>query len=460
MIATVPKTPSSTNKSRVSIRRQLTTKRKESGVRQVPLANYSLAGSIRELFGGVAWEPAFLGFLYYIIVIVTNRAPGADVAIVVSLIFLILRPLDLRIGQTLSFLALLTVWAWISYLIGGLNPDVYEGTWELTKIWLVAFVGFNAVRTRAQLRFLFALAVFCFVLYPVRGAFLNYFVINHTAFGRAIWNYAYSNPNDLAAFAIVFGSMAIAFTTLCENRLNRLWGVAAAGVILVLVLFTQSRGAIVGVALVGIWVLITSVRNPRVLVIALLIGAVGMWFAPETLWTRLAGLAKVSIENDMAGVDEEGSAEQRWQVAQIAAQIARDHIGVGVGVGGYAKAHGAYASTVTSELSLAGGNRDAHNTYLRTAAELGLVGLVLFLLELKVGLTDNAQLRGRGSFDKRAISVKPLRLGLIAYMLAGMFGSFGYIVMLHLLLVFIEKLKMTNPHSALLAGSRRLVGNT
>lgn len=411
---------------------------------------YSITGAIRELVLGVEWTPAFIAFLYYIAVVITNRISGADVAIVASLVFVLLRIGQLRVGRALVFFGLLTFWGWISYLVGGQNPEVYTGTWELTKIWLVAFVGFNSVRTRSQIRFFLAFAVSCFVLYPVRGALLNYFVAGYTVFGRAIWNYAYANPNDLAAFSIVFAAMAVALAYMSLNKLVRAASILAAGSILVLIILTQSRGAIIAIAVVSVWVMIRKLRSFRSVMIAGAVLAAAMLIAPDSVWKRLGGLANVSISSEMQGVDEERSAEQRWQLAQIAVRIARDNMVFGVGAGAYSIAHGEYAATVTSEFSLGGGNRDAHNTYLRTAAELGLVGLLLLLLELSAALFIGWRATSTPAPSNR-LGLDALKAGLVAYMLAGIFGSFAYIVMLHLLIVTIESLAALEPGRMALA---------
>src|SRR5206468_8596566 len=104
-------------------------------------------------------------------------------------------------------------------------------------------------RTRPQLRFFCVFWLGCFALYPLRGAFFNYFLYQSKLFGRAIWNYIYSNPNDLAALAILQLAMVAALLSL-ERRGWAKWA-GQVGVVLVplLILMTQSRGAFIALAL-------------------------------------------------------------------------------------------------------------------------------------------------------------------------------------------------------------------
>ena len=68
-----------------------------------------------------------------------------------------------------------------------------------------------------QIRFFLAFWLACFAFYPVRGALFNYYLYHENLFGRAIWNYIFSNPNDLAAFCILQLSMALGLYAIEEQ---------------------------------------------------------------------------------------------------------------------------------------------------------------------------------------------------------------------------------------------------
>lgn len=82
------------------------------------------------------------------------------------------------------------------------------------------------------------------------------------------------------------------------------------------------------------------------------------------------------------------------------------------------------------------GNRDAHNMYVSLVAETGLPGLVLF-----VGMLGSVLLRSlrveqniRLVAPLEAEQLRILRFGLIAYLIAAIFGSFHRVSFLYLYL--------------------------
>jgi len=390
-----------------------------------------------ELVGGVEWTPPFIAFLYYIFVVITYWLPGADVAMVAALFTLALRPADWRIAPALIWFGAFAAWGLVAYGSSAFKADSWEQTSSLLKVWLVAFVAFNVLRSRAQIRFFLIFAVACFTLFPMRGAFVNYFG-GYSVWGRALWNFAYANSNDLAAFAIIYSSMAFALFFLCKSTLIRLGAISSGSLMIVLIFFTQSRGALLAVAVVAALAVLAKRRNIRVLLGAfgLLIGAA--FLAPSKTWDRLGGLFGSSISTGFKGADEEGSAEQRWQLMKISAMIARDNPIHGIGPGVYPIVHKEYARLHSASMPSAGGNRDPHNTYLRAAAETGYVGLALFL-----GMVGFTLFRVRKAIKQAkdpAISdlLRFLSLGLFAYLLAGLFGSFTYLNVLYLVIVLVE----------------------
>jgi putative inorganic carbon (hco3(-)) transporter len=402
----------------------------------------------QEAVGGVEWTPPFVAFLYYVFVIVTYWLPGADVAMVVALVTLLMRPQDWRIAPALLWFAAFASWAVVAWGSSQYASESWKQLDSLLKVWLVAFVAYNVIRSRAQLRFFLLFATACFVLFPVRGAFFNYFG-GHTIWGRALWNFAYGNPNDLAAFCILYGSMALAAFTLCRTKLLRLATASAGGATLVLIFFTQSRGALLAVSAVAMSFVLAKRKNPKVLAGAAAMILLAGLLAPSATWDRLGRLLSSSASTGFRNADPEGSAEQRWQLMQVSAIVAKENPIVGVGPGVYEKVHNSYARRMAGKFPLAGGNRDPHNTITRTAAENGYPGLALFCL-----MVISTMLRARRSLKRTKIAdlsdaTRFILLGLTAYMIAGMFGSLAYLNVLYLTLVLLECLIHLPAHSVM-----------
>src|SRR5829696_8197359 len=97
--------------------------------------------------GAVGWSLTYLAFLVYCFVVITYRVPGADVAMAIALIGL---PF---LGTRLSFPSfLLLMGAFVAWCVVGLLSTQYpwvvrEHLLLITKLWLIALVAINALRS-------------------------------------------------------------------------------------------------------------------------------------------------------------------------------------------------------------------------------------------------------------------------------------------------------------------------
>jgi O-antigen ligase len=125
-------------------------------------------------------------------------------------------------------------------------------------------------------------------------------------------------------------------------------------------------------------------------------------------------------------VDPEGSAEQRYEIWKVAMAIIRDHPLAGVGLGAYSNVHEQYARGGGFS-QIAAGKRDTHSTYLNVMAETGIVGFMLFMAIFGVAMVraDRVRRRIRERFPRYSQQLLFLNLGLLGYLLAGIFGSFS-----------------------------------
>jgi O-antigen ligase len=390
-----------------------------------------------ELIGGVQFTPSFSAFLYYVFVVVTYWLPGADVAIALALFSMLLRPQDWRIAPSMVWVGAFVIWAILAWVSSPYRADSWEQTFSLIKVWIVTVVAYNVVRTKAQLRFFLIFAVGCFALFPMRGAFVNY-LGGYSVWGRALWNFAYANPNDLAAFTLLYIAFSFAVFFLCRTSLIRLGALVCGGLMMLLILFTQSRGALLAlIAAVGL-AMLAKWRNPRVLLAAAALSLAAATLAPKTAWERLGGLLGASASDGFKGADREGSAEQRYQLLKVSAIVANDNPLFGVGPGAYSIAHGSYARQHVGEFPLALGNRDPHNTMMRLAAEMGYTGAAIFVMMIVSALFRARRTRLATRDARLGDVLRFLSIGLVAFMLAGLFGSIGYLNLLYLTLAMME----------------------
>ncbi len=396
-------------------------------------------GSIRELWANVRMTPDLLAFLYYLGAIITFRPPGADIAAYACLAFLAMRVQTLIIPAPLWWFLGFTAWSFLTMTMSAYGALSHDAWVLLVKLFFVGFMGVNVVRTKEQFRFTVLFCVLCFVFFPFRITATNY-LLGYNLFGRAIGSLGYENPNDLAALTLLYASLAGALAFLYRTRNLRLAAGAVALGCLALVMITESRGALLALFGSTLPAVILSKHRKQLLVGTVVIAVAAALFAPARMWQRLGSLTQLSTEDGMSGVDAadtEGSAAQRYQIAQVAVAIVRDNPVVGVGVGAYHEAHAVKAAALRGELSAAGGKRDAHNTWLRIAAETGIPGLLLYIgMLVSLAIPLRRMMRSPDVPEPERIAARLVRLGLVAFFLAGMFGSLAYFNFLYVHIAF------------------------
>lgn len=388
------------------------------------------------------WSLAYLGFLLYLAGATTQRFAVGDVAVATALVGLLFEKKH-RVPPTILWLLVLLAWSCVGLATSPYRWAIADPLQVSLKLTIILFAAVNSVRTRSQIRFFMIFWLACYAIYPVRGAYLNYFVIHNTWFGRAIWNQTYSNPNDLAAITLLLFSVAAALVVSEPKGWFRRAALIGLPILALLIFLTQSRAGIIGFAALGVFALpAVSKAGARLRSFAMLglLAGVVLMFAPSSVWQRMGALRNATDTSNLRAVDREGSAEQRWEIWKTAARIIHDHPVFGVGLGAYPAANQEYAPVAAgSEIQL--GARDTHSTYLNVLAELGVPGLVIFiaLIAATVRRAESVRRRCKRRFPRAAQQLYMVELGLLGFLVAGIWGSYARIAMLyvHLALIFV-----------------------
>jgi len=377
---------------------------------------------------GVQWTLTYVGFLGYIFAITTYRVPIGDVSIVVALIGLLTMKEPIRVPGLLKGLGLFLLWGMIGYALSDYPDLVFDRLNQLVKLWLIALVAANALRTREQIRFFLVFWLACFGLYPVRGALFNYYLYHENLFGRAIWNYIFSNPNDLAAYCILQLSMALGLNALEGKGPVRLGTRLGLVLLPMVILLTKSRGAFLGFAVFLLFALWGQRRRGRAIGITLVVAAGLIFVAPEHILDRVFALKKIEETGDVGAADEEGSAEQRYEIWKVARQIIREHPVAGVGLGAYPAAHQWMARQPQFDPT-ARGRRDTHSTYLNVTAETGFVGIIIFASSYLAVLIaiDSTRRKLKKLRPQTAQTVYAMEAGAIGFFVSAIFGSMAHV---------------------------------
>jgi O-antigen ligase len=406
---------------------------------------------------GVQWTLTYVGFLGYIFSITTYRVPIGDISVVVALIGLLTMKEPIRVPGLLKGLGIFLLWALIGYALSNYPSLVFDRLNVMVKLWLIALVASNALRTRQQLRFFIFFWLACYALYPVRGALFNYYLYGEKLAGRAIWNYIFINPNDLAAYCILQLSMALGLNALEKKGPVQLGTRLGLVVLPLLILLTKSRGAFLGFAVFLLFALWGQRRRGRAIGVTVVVAAALIFVAPDNVLDRVFALKKIEETGDVAAADEEGSAAQRYEIWKVSRQIIREHPVAGVGLGAYPAEHQLMARRPQFDPT-AWGRRDNHSTYLNVTAETGLIGIVIWASTYLAAFVavDGARRKLKKVRPATSQAVYAMEVGAVGFFIAAIFGSMAHVsfLVLHVITMW-SLVEMMKREAAVGAAARR-----
>jgi putative inorganic carbon (HCO3(-)) transporter len=175
------------------------------------------------------------------------------------------------------------------------------------------------------------------------------------------------NPNDLAMNMVTFLPLAAMIAIMRGRTGPRLAAGAIATLMVATILFTKSRGALLGLAAVFVVLVFEGRKLRRGLgVMAVTAALAALPLMPSWFWSRLASITD-------AEQDESGSRQARKLLMEEGWRAFIEHPLTGVGAGQFKN----YNPPDRQETW-----RETHNVTLQIAAELGIVGLIVFVVLL------------------------------------------------------------------------------
>jgi O-antigen ligase len=291
--------------------------------------------------------------------------------------------------------------------------DTLTDTYLKTVIIFVLMV--NLIDTRRRIYSLWKLVVVCGAALGV-GAIRSYMKGEFNAQGLRIEGFVggmFENPNDLATALNLLLPFAVALT-LVSKGLARLFYLVCAAVLAVGIMVTLSRGGFLGLIASG-GVLLWKLGRGRRLQTTLAAGLIcGILFVvmPGGYGARIATI----INNEE---DQTGSALERRELMERAASLAVDRPVVGVGMGNF------HIYSIRE--------KEAHNAYLEIAAELGVMGLIAYLIVIFAPLRSLRRIE-RQTRDMRSKSEREMywvnvsiQAAFVAYIVCSFFASIQYL---------------------------------
>lgn len=375
---------------------------------------------------------ALFGLAVYLFCVHSFKLPIAAGGIAVGLLGVLLAQRGVSAPRPILFFAAFLAWSTIGLVTSQYPSIVGESIVDYLKIFLIFFVAINSVRSLPEHALLVGIWVLMFALYPARGTYFN-FLAGIGDFGRYAWNFSFSNFNDMAAYTILAMALSGFLFAGRFHKWIRFAGLVSTMGLALLVILTQSRGAFVGLIAGFTLLLSRSINRARLIKFGVLASLAVVMIAPNAVWDRFSRM-KFLTETETIG-QADTSAEQRFVILQIAFTIARENLATGVGLGAYAETHSRYAEE-RQEWAFGGGSRDAHNMYLSLAAETGIPGVLLFLGMLGSTLIRAAAVEKRLRLGHlvEAEQLRILRFGLVAFLVAAIFGGFHRVSFMYLYL--------------------------
>jgi O-antigen ligase len=234
--------------------------------------------------------------------------------------------------------------------------------------------------------------------------------------------------NRYAQILLVLLPLAVWAARVERRPALRAAALGAAMLILSGVLLTLSRGAGIALALLAIAMLATGfVRLRHIAVLAVVLAGLVMVIAPDyaARLQSLTGLTQATSQ-DRAAVD--GAIRGRATENLAALSVFADHPVIGVGPGRFFTA---YSQPSANELDIRflDTPRRAHNLYLELAADIGLIGLLVWTAIVGTTLLQLQRLARAWTAAWRpelADLARALALSIVAYLAAGLFLQLTY----------------------------------
>lgn len=276
--------------------------------------------------------------------------------------------------------------------------------------------------------------------------FVSLYVLRDWQVSRAIYGPQY-RPGYVAGDANFFTAsvllcLPIALVVLWKDRRwpVKLFCLGCLVVTLAAITLAASRGGFLGLLVMMAWLLWHSRHRTRNLLV------VGLCMS---LFLAVSPLSPVERFLHPDNGDSQ-SVQIHLELWHAGLQIVKDHPLAGIGVGQFKAAVGNYSRV--KDLSLL-----AHNTYLEIAAEMGIPGLLLFLLTFGFSFRSLARIRRAADRDRAALLpavATGIQAGLVGFAVASFFVSAEFLRMFWFMLFL--SICLTSLSGELTAESREL----
>lgn len=351
--------------------------------------------------------------------------PFAEIVAITTLIAMSLSKERKRIPWTreVALLTSFTVWVAITTAFAKYRGAALTDLEQFLKIQLMTYVAMMLITDRKKLDQLIAVIVFSLGFYGVKGGIFTIATGGHYHVQGPPGTFIGGN-NELGLALIMTLPLMRYLHVRTTNRRIRAVLLASMALTAIAILGTQSRGALLGISAMTLF-LIWKSRNRLPLLLAIaLIAPTALHLMPQAWYARMATIR--TYKHDQ-------SAEGRIHAWKYALAQALRHPIMGEG------------------FALNEGRRASHSIYFQTLGEQGFVGLALFLLlGLSTWRAGSATLkRTSGRQDMRGLRdlAAMVQVSLVGYAVSGAFLSLAYFDLYYYLIVLMVLCKVMAEHA-------------
>jgi O-antigen ligase len=292
-------------------------------------------------------------------------------------------------------------------------------------------------------------------------------VLERFGIGASQWRLGmlvYYDANDFATLAVMALPLGVYFMVQRTPRWRRLVSAAAVVCLAVSFIWTGSRGGFLALLAIGAFLLLRyrAIHVRWRILATVLVGLVFAATASDNYWDKMKTILKPKDDYNLT--DNEG----RVQVWKRGVGYMLQHPLLGVGAGNFPTAEGTISPVAHLSISRGVKWSVSHNSYVQVGAELGVPGLIMFLLLFSGAFRGLRRvqaapwpLRPGDRSPRETQLAQALAAALIGFMVGGFFLSLAYRDLLYVLLALsVGLLKVTpgvhrrTPPARLLAWSR------
>ena len=321
----------------------------------------------------------------------------------------------------LTFVFWMNVTSWFAF-----NTEYVWLEWDrVMKIQLFAFVSIVLMHNRERINYLVWVIVGSLAFYGVKGGIFSIL----TGSEHRVWGPkgSFIEGNNELGLALTMTAPLIWYLHLqVKGKWAKLAMLAALGLTVIAILSTHSRGALLAIAAMCVFLVMSS-RHKLWLTVALIFGAPMLWFSMPDHWHERMGTIQT--------YEEDESAMGRINAWKFAYALASDRPIVG---GGFFAFTPELFETYAPEPE---NYHDAHSVYFEILGEHGFPGLFLFLAMGALGLRTAGKVVKANRDSPETVWMSDLaamlQVSLVAYAVGGLFLGLAYFDLYYNFLVVI-----------------------